>query len=465
MPIVSRIIYCLSLLILWAHPHVLGNEQPRFQNNQFKKDHKVIASLWHEIPFYAGADLGQYQATMAENRNAVRQNLLAELNNSLGLFASMGASAEAMLEPLANIIVQFDQMHDLHKARDAANLPISLESEFKAALDQEFIRHDIRDAARKLQISRGTDPKLLQYYLRGINASRTSGKPLSAQSLQLQFAWEIYNQIDYIAFGTYSHLGNSQFQITLQITGHKNGVTRSFIALGTLSNAIGTLASQVFDYFQKNEYPDWTAPSEKLSWLPMPANPRRNNPLGTTYGYTFEEAQNYCYERGYRLPYAREMLSAEAGGAYKKGGISNLQSGQHYAVLDRRRINAHYALHVGKEGHSGGAIQPIASSGEKGAFWCVQGPPSSMVVLHELLWKLHRKHSAGDGSDKPLLAAVTTIRYELGDSDTDIVYYQNTQTNNLFDPVKRFEDMDEALRILQSHGIALDIPEFVRPGP
>lgn len=461
----TRIFWLLSIAVLWLHGAALAVDQPRFQNNNFKKENKSVATLWHQIPFYAGADLGQYQATMAQNRSQVRKELLSELTGSLSALANKGAPAEAMLEPLANIILQFDQMHDLHKARDVVNINLTLESQFKAALDQEFIRNDVRDAARKLQISRGTEPELLQYYLRGIGSTNPSGSTKSPKSIRIQYALEIFNEIDYIAFGTFTHLGNNQFQVTLQLQGHKNGVTRHFIALGSLTNAINTLASQVFDFFQKNEYPDWTTPPDKLVWLPMPANPQRNNPFTNTTGYTFEEAQNYCNERGYRLPYAREMLSAEAGGAYKNGGIANLRHGLHYAVLDKRRLNGHYALHIGEEQRSGGAIQPLSSSAEKGAFWCVKGTPSSMVVLHELLWKLHRKHTSGNGSNKPIYAAVTSIRYELGDADTDIVYYHNTQTDNLFEKVKRYDGIDEALEVLKNNGIALDIPGYARPGP
>ena len=465
-PHIAPVILLLFSLMAGAlNGVVLAADQPRFQNNSFKNQNKNVATVWHQIPFYAGADLGQYQATMAKNRSQVRQELLSELTGSLRMFADRGAPIESMLEPLANIILQFDQMHDLHKARDIANINISLESQFKSSLDQEFIRHDIRDEARKLQISRGTEPELLQYYLRGIASSNPKGSSKSPQALRIQYALEIFNQIDYVAFGTFSHLGNNQFQVTLQLQGHKNGVIRHFMTSGSLANAINTLASQVFDYFQKNEYPDWATPAGKLTWLPMPANPLRNNPFISSTGYTFEEAQNYCNEHGYRLPYTREMLSAEAGGAYKNGGKAHLHHGLHYAVLDKRRLNAHYALHIGEEQRSGGAIQPVGSGADKGAFWCTKGTPSSMVVLHELLWKLHRKHSAGDGSNKPIYAAVTTIRYELGDADTDIVYYHNTQTDNLFDKVKRYDSIDDALEVLKSNGIALDIPGYARPGP
>lgn len=468
----NRWSWLFRLCLTWVFSFALllpevsaATDKSRFQNNQFKIEQKSVATLWHQIPFYAGADLGQYQATMAQSRSQVRQELLSELTGSLSKLADKGAQPDALLEPLANIILQFDQMHDLHKARDVANINISLESQFKAALDQEFIRHDVRDAARKLQISRGTEPELLQYYLRGIGSINPQGQSKSAKSVRIQYALEVFNQIDYIAFGTFTHLGNNQFQVTLQMQGHKNGVTRTFIAQGSLTNAMNNLASSVFDYFQKNEYPDWATLPDKLAWLPMPANPQRSNPFNSSLGYTYEEAQTYCNERGYRLPFARELLTAEAGGAYKNGGIANLQQGVHYAVMDRRRLNAHYALHIGEEQRSGGAIQPVSSSADKGVFWCVKGTPSPMVVLYELLWKLHRKHQSGDGSNKAIFAATTSIRFELGDADTEIVYYHNTQTDNPFDKVKRYDSIDEALEVLKSNGIALEIPGYARPGP
>ena len=461
--------HCALLCALWLGQLLLSvamaADRPLHQNDNFKSDTKRVATLWHHIPFYAGADLGQYQATMAQNRSEVRKQLLSELTETLGTLADKGARAEAMLEPLANIILMFDQMHDLHKARDVANINISLESQFKAALDQAFLRNDVRDAARKIQISRGTEPELLQYYLRGIGTTNPQGKTKAPQSVKIQYAMEVYNQIDYISFGTFTHLGNNQFQVTLQMQGFKNGVARNFISQGTLTAALNNLASSVFDYFQKNEYPNWSAPQEKLAWLPMPTNPNRHNIYNSSQGYTFEEAQAYCTTRGFRLPYARELLSAESGGGYKIGGISHLEQGVHYAVLDKRRLNANYALHVGEEQRSGGAIQPLSNSADKGAFWCIKGTPHPSVVLYELLWRLHRKHKDGDGSNKPIYAAVTTIRYELGDTDTDIVYYHNTVTDNMFVTVKRFESIDEALEILKSQGFDIQIPGYARPGP
>ena len=453
---------CLGQLLLGG---AMAADRPKHQTDNFKSETKRVATLWHHIPFYAGADLGQYQATMAQNRSEVRKQLLSELTDTLGTLADKGARPEIMLEPLANIILMFDQMHDLHKARDVANINISLESQFKAALDQEFLRNDVRDAARKIQISRGTEPELLQYYLRGIGTTNPQGKTKSPQSVKIQYAIEVYNQIDYTAFGTFTHLGNNVFQVTLHMHGFKNGVTRNFISHGTLTAALNNVANDVFDYFQKNEYLNWSAPQEKLVWLPMPANPNRNNPFDNSQGYTFEEAQYYCSERGFRLPYARELLSAEAGGAYKSGGISHLKHGVHYAVLDKRRLQANYALHVGEDQRSGGAIQVVSHSGDNGIFWCVKGAPQPLVALYELLWRLHRKHKSGDGSNKAIYAAVTTIRYELGDADTEIVYYHNTVSDNMFDKVKRFESIDEALEVLKSQGIEIQIPGYARPGP
>ena len=452
---------CLGQLLLGG---AMAADRPKHQTDNFKSETKRIATLWHHIPFYAGADLGQYQATMAQNRSEVRKQLLAELSNTLGTLADKGAPAESMLEPLANIILMFDQMHDLHKARDVANINISLESQFKAALDQAFLRNDVRDAARKIQISRGTEPELLQYYLRGIGTTNPQGKTKTTQSVKIQYAMEVYNQIDYTAFGTFTHLGHNQFQVTLHMHGFKNGVTRNFISHGSLTAALNYLANDVFDYFQRTEYPDWSAPQDKLTWLPMPVNPNRCDIYSNSQGYTFEESQTYCLERGFRLPYARELLSAEAGGAYKQGGISHLVHGVHYAVRDKRRLNANYALHVGQEQRSGGAIQSISNT-EKGVFWCVKGTPAASAVLYELLWRLHRKHKSGDGSNKAIYAAVTTIRYELGDADTEIVYYHNTVSDNMFDKVKRFESIDEALEVLKSQDIEIQIPGYARPGP
>jgi len=49
--------------------------------------------------------------------------------------------------------MMFDQVHDIHKAKDVINIDKSLEAQFKARLDNLFQAFDVRDGDRKIQIS------------------------------------------------------------------------------------------------------------------------------------------------------------------------------------------------------------------------------------------------------------------------------------------------------------------------
>lgn len=430
---------------------------PRFQDDRFKKKDKSVMTLWPSIPFYAGGDMGQYQTTMAQSRDSVRKDFFNTLIEALDKLASKGAMPELMLEPMANILMQFDQMHDIHKAKDVVKIDYSLEHRFKAALDDLFVKFDIPDAARKIQISRGTDADLLQSYIREISAERPLGTRITQEELNVRRALEIYEQIDYAGYGTFSGVGNGDFQITFHLQGFKNGVTRNFIATGRMGDAVDDIARQVFDHFQKIATPDWQTPYGQLQWLAMPVNLNRSEAAYGQPGYTFESAKSYCSARGYRLPYSRELLMAESGSQYREGGVRSLEAHTPYPVADRRRVNMNYVLTPGSEGYTGGPIQPAQTPSVPVKFWCVKGPAAADVRFFDRLWELHRRSR---GSDREVFAAVETLRFEFGDTDTDgPIYFDGS-----FSVVKRLSGVDEAIRVLNGKGIEISVPTELQGG-
>jgi hypothetical protein len=450
----------LGFLWLLAQSAVLAAGATPHGTDAFLDQGKKTYAIWHNVAFYSGGDLGQYQQTMSQNRDQVRRELLNELTDTLGKIASTGAQVDGMLESTANIILMFDEMHDLHKARDLQKINFSIENRFKAALDAQFQAHDVRTSQRKVQFSRGVDPEYLSQYFQASSAGNSGGHDRPKASLK--YALSLYSQIDFVAYGTFSPLGGDNFQLTLQLQNTRTGVSRSFLAQGALLPAVDQLAGEVFDLFQRNEFPDWESPARQLQWLAMPANPAKANPRGEGYGYTFQEARSYCLDRGYRLPYARELLAVETGGAYKAGGIDHLESGVAYAVMDRRHTNEYHVLHKGEEQGTGGAIQALNNYADKLQFWCVKGAPSAKVLFFESLWRLHRRNQQGDGSNKDVFAAVETLRFELGDFDTGETYYNNLSTNDMFEKIKRYYSADKALEVLHKAGIAIEIPDNMR---
>lgn len=420
---------------------------PQYQSNSFKTK-KKIATIWPKIPFVEGGDIGQYEKTMSQDRDMVRKMLWGELMDEVQKLAEKGAAVEVMLEPMANILMMFDQVHDIHKAKDVVKIDLSLEAQFKASFDSLYQEYDIRDNARKAQFGSGTNQELLEAYIRGISKRNPLGRPITQDQLNVKKALEIYEQVDYMAFGTFSSLGRGQFQLTFHLTGFKNGVNRAFIARGRLTEALGNLVQQVFDYFQKNEYPGWETPHGQLTWMPMPVNPEKEE-----YGYTFSEARQYCQQRGFRLPYAKELLMAESGTQYNNGGIKALRYGHPYAVLDRRWASTNHWVTPGNEDRTGGPVQ--SDMGIKGRFWCVKGSPNPEILFVEELWSLMRKWRM---RDHEIYRALETVRYEVGDYGATETFFAGTTL------LEKFETVEEALEVLRENGINLRVPkELTRP--
>lgn len=392
--------------------------------------------LWAQIPFVEAGDLGQYQSTMAQGRDGTRRVLWQELMNEVQSLAEKGTPAELVLEPMAKILLAFNDMYDLHKSRDVVKVDLSLESQFKAQFDNLFREFDIRDNERNVELAEGSvrfsvDEHLKQY--------KTGNKTKSAQ--------EIYNLLDYMAYGTFSNLGRGQFQLTLHLTSLKNNGQRAFVAKGRLTEAVGSLALQVFDYFQKNQYVNWETPFDALEWIPSPVNP--GNPQ-----YSAAEALQYCKLRGYRLPYAREILMAASGTQYKPGGINILYTNVNYAVMDLRETrNAHW-VKLANTNATGGPISSDPST--TGSFWCVRGKATPAVSFIEKVWELIRAKRA---TNLEVYRALETVRLDVGDFGAKEEFFAVANGTPVQTSV--YSSMQEALRILQKHGIKLEVPKEV----
>lgn len=442
-----KFVFSVLFAVITSAQPVLA-EQSKYQDNTFKPAGKSVYSIWPVIPFFPLGDIGQYQKTMSQDRDQVRKMFWSELTSELNELADKGVAVESMVEALAKILMMFDQVHDIHKAKDVINIDKSLEAQFKARLDNLFSTFDVRDGQRKIQISGGTNENLMQAYLRGITSNIPLGHKISKAEVDVKASLEMFEQIDYVAYGTFSSLGEGQFQLTFHLSGNKNGVTRSFIAKGTLTEALDKLAKQVFDFFQKNVYPDWETPHTLLSWLPIPINPNK------VEGYTWEESNAYCKLRGYRLPFARELLMAESGGQYKEGGIANLDYTVSYPVANKRLANINYVFTAGHEAATGGPVQGASYTMKKGQFWCVKGQASDGVLAFENVWALIRKYQ----TDDEVFRALATVRYEIGDFGSDQPIFKGPDVKML----ERMESLEVALKYLKSRGIKLSIPASLK---
>lgn len=451
------ILVVLALLPLSAFSEITSptSSKGTFEDSRFKSEKKP-ANLWHQIPFFPGGDIGQYETTMSQDRDSVRKMFWNELMSEIQKLADKGVLVEKMLEPMANILMKFDQLHDIHKAKDIINIDFSIEHQFKSALDSLFTKFDVRDGQRKIQISRGTDANLLTAYIRGISKDLPFGVSIGKQEIDVKKALEMYDQIDYVSYGTFSSIGKGSFQLTYHLIGNKNGVSRNFIARGRLLDAVNQLAQQVFDFFQANIYAEWKAPYGQLVWLPMPINGERERRIHETNNfdlYSFNEAKQYCQARGYRLPFAKEILMAESGTKYQEGGIAALYPYARWAVADRRQTNLNNWAIPANADSTSGIFMGDTSVPMKGVFWCVKGKPAADVALADKIWSLLRRFR---NNNLEAYRALQTLRFEMGDAGAQAS--ELTVWNGSFNTLKIYDSVDEALEVLKQNGISIEWP-------
>lgn len=424
--------------------------------DQFRKSVTMPATLWSDIAFHDGGDVAQYEATSRQSRDEVRRRLFGELNAALGGLAELGASSESMIEPMLNALLTFDLMHDLQRSRDMQKLNLSLGARFQASLDARYTENDLRDTDRKLQFSRGDDPSGIRAW-----AERVTQSGLDAADRQrLKEARDALKQVDYMAVGTFAGIGQDQFEVTLTMQNLRSGVSRTFAARGNLLTAVDDLATQVFEYFQNIEYPQWQQAGVQLDWLPMPANPERATAGKPNYGYSYQEAEEYCTSRGYRLPYLGELLAAEAGGRYRSGGIARLKPAVNYPVLDRRHHAGRYVVRLGENpADPEGALHSLSAFPVNGEFWCVKGEIAPKIRFQEELWRLHRQYQSGPGASKEVFSAIETLRYHFGEADARESFFNNQSTGDRFDRVVLLPSNEAALAVLRAAGVDISLPE------
>lgn len=398
--------------------------------------------IWAQIPFVEAGDLGQYQSTMAQGRDGTRRILWQELMTEVQSLAEKGVPAEAVLEPMAKILLAFNDMYDLHKSRDAVKVDLSLEAQFKAQFDNLFREWDIRDNQRNVEIADGSVRYSVEEHMRALQKTKDFA------NAQKNAAQQIYNLLDYVAYGTFSSLGGGQFQLTLHLTSLKTNGQRAFLAKGRLTEAVGSLALQLFDYFQKNEYAQWETPFAGLQWIPSPANPAKHQ-------YSFAEASMYCQLRGYRLPYARELIHAASGTQYQQGGITSLNLHTKYAVKDQRETGGQYWLKLADTSATGGPISTTANG--TGAFWCVRGAATEDVTFFESLWSLIRAHT----NNEQVFRALQTVRFATADLGATEEFFFST--NKEVKAVQVMKSANEALLVLKKNNIDLKVPKSLLP--
>ena len=379
------------------------------------------AHIWPDILFLRGADYAEFSYTMSQNRDMVRKMLMQEFGDIMIPMAASNADINELAKTIAQILLTFDEMHNKHKDEAVQGIPLSFENQFRAELDGLYRAYGIGDENRKMDFLYSGSPVVVD---------------VKARSQRKSLPMDIFKTTDYVLYGSYTMLGGANISVTLTVEKIKTGQTRSFEVSAPIYSVMKQLAKKVFDFFQSNEYAEWVNPQPNLQWIPS----------STTQPHaTATAARLYCHGQGARFPYARELIMASQGTAYRPGGIPPLKENDIYIVLDKQRWDEQHYFFTGSSGEAtGGPVRTSAGYGViNGAYWCVRGPVSRDVSFYENVYALIRKPE----TPQPVREALECILAKLDDFGARQEY------------TGKFSTIEKAVDFLSKEGYTINLPD------
>ncbi|MCX5786207.1 MAG: hypothetical protein NTX59_11020 [Elusimicrobia bacterium] len=379
------------------------------------------AHIWPDILFLRGADYAEFSYTMSQNRDMVRKMLLQEFGELFIPMAASNADLNELAKTLAQIVLTFDEVHNKHKDEAVQGIPVSFENQFRAELDELYRAYGIGDGLRRVDFLYSGSPVVVD---------------VKARSQRKSLPMDIFKSMDYVLYGSYTMLGGANISVTLTVEKIKTGQIRGFEVSAPINISMKLLARKVFDFLQSNEYADWVNPQPNLQWIPSaPTQPHT----------TATSARLYCHGQGARFPYARELIMASQGTAYRPGGIPPLNENDIYIVLDKQRWDEQHYFFTGSSGEAtGGPVRTGAGYGViNGAYWCVRGPVSRDVSFYEDVYALIRKPE----TPQPVRAALECILAKLND-------FGARQENS-----GAFSTIEKAVEFLAKEGYTIQLPD------
>lgn len=345
--------------------------------------------IWPDILFIRGADYAEFAYTMSQNRDRVRHMLMQEFGDIMIPMAASNADMNELAKTVAQIILTFDEMHNKHKDEAVQGISVSFENQFRAEIDGLYRAYALSDDQRRVDFLYSGAPVV---------------NDVKAHSQRAGLPMDIFNTMDYVLYGSYTLLGGANISVTLTVEKIKTGETRTFEVSAPINDAMRLLAGKFFDFFQSNDYADWVNPQPNLQWIPAP--PTQPHTTATI-------AKLFCRGQQARFPYARELLLASQGTAYRPGGIPPLQENDIYMILDKQRWDEQHYFFTGSNGEgTGGPVRTSAGFGViNGAYWCVRGPVSREVSFYEDVYALIRKTE----TPQNVRVALECILFKLGD--------------------------------------------------
>jgi hypothetical protein len=254
-----------------------------------KRDHY---DLWPRIPFnIVGANLCEFRSAYSQARSQY--------------ISEMVTHAETLLyagdfNPTSTLI-QFNAMYERNLTYARRGLGVTLESTFKAYLEEYYRK--LLPRKRKLSLKYLTPlDTLINNALRG-QVIRNIGQ-------------EDTDKIDLFAYGTYSMSPrcNGNIVVTLSII-NRDGYTKEYIGQGPANTVMSQIASRVFEDYQRTKFPSRIKIGNRYITLIGGLNESIDS---TMY---LEEAKTICETLGGRLPTGQEYKMINSYGSWS-GGIT-----------------------------------------------------------------------------------------------------------------------------------------------
>ncbi len=252
-------------------------------------------SLWPTVPFIRGQDLCQFQDAYGKTRNELSLDMAHRLKD---LFGAGLASSDAV-----GILRSIDGLIDKDRrmATSGLGMDVTLEASLKAAIDGLYRK--INPKEKKLLF---VNPAPLLDLLRDLRTEKRQGSLNLSQLAKMSgFAW-----------GTYAYSPGCRGDILATIHVElANGSNSSFLAQGAPESVMASIGTQMFEYFQRTQFPSVVRMGSKsLTLVGAPGSP-----IGVAPSPAI--AQSACALSQARLPLVEEYEFISALGDWN-GGVS-----------------------------------------------------------------------------------------------------------------------------------------------
>jgi len=252
-------------------------------------------SLWPTVPFIRGQDLCQFQDAYGQSRNELSLDMAHRLKD---LFGAGLASSDAV-----GTLRAIDALIDKNRrmATSGLGMDVTLEASFKAAIDGFYRK--INPKEKKLQF---VNPTPLLDLLRDLRIEKRQGSLNFSQLAKISgFAW-----------GTYAYSPGCRGDILATIHVElANGSNSSFLAQGAPESVMVSIGTQMFEYFQRTQFPSVV----RMGLKPLTLVGAPGTPIGV--GPSPAIAEQACVLSQARLPLVEEYEFLSALGDWN-GGVS-----------------------------------------------------------------------------------------------------------------------------------------------